>query len=147
MKSCMQDKARKMQNQDGSKWTIDNNVILKKPSNKLSHRERVTFYCKHRIKLMIDDKISRVINWYRCLQGPWKKLNVACLRHYEIVYHHGNHFSLSYKNKMAFFYLTIFLLCLYRRVVCSLQKVSYVFRCSDTRVPFFFIFLISTSCF
>ena len=34
MKSRMQDKARKKLNQDGSRWTIDNNVVLKNPSNK-----------------------------------------------------------------------------------------------------------------
>ena len=44
-------------------------------------------------------------------------------------------------------YLPIFLLWLYRRVLCRLQKVSSFFRCSDTRVPFRSIFLISTSCF
>ena len=44
-------------------------------------------------------------------------------------------------------YVPIFLLWLYGRVLCRLQKVSSFFRCSDTRVHFRSIFLISTSCF
>ena len=34
---------------------------------------------------------------------PTEKPNVACLWHCEIVYHHENHLSLSFKNNMAFF--------------------------------------------
>ena len=40
------------------------------------------------------------------LQSLWEKLNAACLWHYKILSHHENHFCLSYKNKMAFFYLS-----------------------------------------
>ena len=40
------------------------------------------------------------------LQSPWEKLNAACLWHYKILSQHENHFCLSYKNKMAFFYLS-----------------------------------------
>ena len=54
---------------------------------------------------------------------PMEKPNVACLWHCEIVYHHENHLSLSFKNNMAFFYLSVnFLVCLYRRVVRRLQN-------------------------
>ena len=56
-------------------------------------------------------------------------VHVACLWHCEIVYHHENHLSLSFKNNMAFFYLSVnFLVCLYRQVVRRLQK-SYFFPC------------------
>ena len=43
--------------------------------------------------------------------------------------------------------MPIFFLWLYGRVLCKLQKVSSFFRCSDTRVHFRSIFLISTLCF
>ena len=80
----------------------------------------------------------RVSKRSRCLQSP---CNVACLRHCEIVYHHENHFSLSYENKMAFFYLSACLLALV--VSASSVKTSkgiiFFSRCSDTRVPLCFI--------
>ena len=42
--------------------------------------------------------------------NPVEKLYVACLWHREIVYHSENHYSLSFKNKIAFsIYLPIFL--------------------------------------
>ena len=113
-----------------------------------THRERVTFYWKHRIKLVIDDKISRVINWCSYLQSPWKRLMLhvwgitkSCIT-MKII-------SLwAIRIRWLFsIYLTIFFLCLYWRVVCSLQKVSSFLRCSDSRIPFFFIFLTSASCF
>ena len=50
---------------------------------------------------------------------PMDKLNVACLRHCEIVYYYENHLSSSFKNKMAFSYLSAnFLLCLFVSASC-----------------------------
>ena len=50
---------------------------------------------------------------------PMEKLNVACLWHCEIVYYYENHLSSSFKNKMAFSYLSVnFLLCLFVSASC-----------------------------
>ena len=56
-------------------------------------------------------------------------------------------FELNEKDGFFSIYLSLFFLRLYRRVVWRLQKVSSFFHCSDTRVHFCFIFLISTTCF
>ena len=72
---------------------------------------------------------------------PMQKLYVACLWHYEIVYHHESHFSLSYENKMAFFFLSANLLALVVSASSVKTSKGVVF------LPFCFIFLISASSF
>ena len=83
----------------------------------------------------------RVVTRSRCLQSPWKKLDVACLWQYEIVYNHENHFSLSYKNMMAFFYLYANFLALVVSASSVKTSKGIIF------LPFCFIFLISASSF
>ena len=58
---------------------------------------------------------------------PVEKVNVACLRHHEFVYHHENHFSLSYKNKMAFFYLSDNFLSLFVLASCVQSSKGVIF--------------------
>ena len=72
---------------------------------------------------------------------PMQKFYVACLWHNEIVYHHESHFSLSYVNKMAFFFLSANLLALVVSASSVKTSKGVVF------LPFCFIFLISTSSF
>ena len=50
--------------------------------------------------------------------NPVEKLYVACLWHREIVYHKENHFSLSFKNKMAFFLFIRQVSCLFVSASC-----------------------------
>ena len=72
---------------------------------------------------------------------PMQKFYVACLWHNEIVYHHESHFSLSYVNKMAFFFLSANLLALVVSASSVKTSKGVVF------LPFCFIFLISASSF
>ena len=65
------------------------------------------------------------------------------------MYPHENHFFLSYKNMMAFFLF----ICQFSCSGCigelfeDFKRYHLFSRCSDTRVPFCFIFLISILCF
>ena len=61
--------------------------------------------------------------------NPVEKLYVACLWHREIVYHNENHYSLSFKNKIAFFLFICQFSCLFvSRFVSRLQRLSSFFR-------------------
>ena len=67
---------------------------------------------------------------------PMQKFYVACLWH-----HYESHFSLSYENKMAFFFLSANLLALVVSASSVKTSKGVVF------LPFCFIFLISASSF
>ena len=60
---------------------------------------------------------------------PMEKPNVACLWHCEIVYHHENHLSLSFKNNMAFFLFICQFSCLLVSASCAQTSKSYFFPC------------------
>ena len=88
-------------------------------------------------------------NISRYLQSPHKSLELlvcgstkSCITMKVI-----SLWTTSIKDGFFPIYLSLFFLRLYRRVVWRLQKVSSFFHCSDTRVSFCFIFLISTTCF